>query len=54
MKIGNIWLFAAAPHQTRPCVRSKQDKEHEHRPQGVYTDVHDQGGAERDTVLRRL
>ena len=37
-----------------PRERNEQDKEREHRPQGVYTDVHDQGGAECDTVLRRL
>jgi len=35
-------------------LRSKQDKEREYRPQGVYNEVHDQGGTERDAVLRRL
>ena len=34
--------------------RNEQDKEHEHRPQGVYNEVHDQGGAECDELLRSL
>jgi len=34
--------------------RSEQFKAREHRPQGVYTDVHDQGGAERNDEMRSL
>lgn len=34
--------------------RNEQDKEHEHRPQGAYIEVRDQGGAECDEVLRSL
>ena len=31
----------------------KQEQAREHRPQGVYTGVHDQGDADRNELLRR-
>ena len=34
--------------------RNKQFKACEHRPQGVYKEVHDQGGAEHNAEMRRL
>ena len=34
--------------------RSEQDKANEYCPQGVYTEVHNQGGTEFNAVLRRL
>ena len=37
-----------------PPFRREQDAKREYRPQGVYTDVHDQGGTERDKVLRSV
>ena len=34
--------------------RSEQDKANEYRPQGVYTEVHNQGGTEFNAILRCL